>query len=796
MKYKTIICTAALFFIHFFSIIAQVDFYIVSGEIIDEVTSIEIKGTKINIPRFVKSFKTDNSGKFKFALPEGRFNIVVEKEGYNIKQIELELHNDTTIVLKLKSELKQTLLDQVEIVANRKVKVNKTEPGLTRLTQLDVQNLPTLGGEKDIVKGLQTLPGVQQAYEGSANLVVRGGSPDQNLYLLDNVKIYNTNHAFGLVSSYNPDMVKSIDFYRGGFPACYGGFISSVLDVKSKDFVPKKIDGNIDLGLISGAANFTSPLPLNGSIIISARRSVIDLYPLLSSSLDILPYSFHDYAAKLMFNKNKHNISIGFFTSNDIMTLGTPRSNIHSIEDIFTNNWGSNMVNISHNYNYNKTCNNNLQVFYSGYNLISQEEYKGPKSSSNFTESTNSAISSMGISNNLHFSLSDSINFSIGADFIHNKFNPAYLKGNDSSGNIKYNYIQPNSMNETGLFIESDIKLPFNIAIRPGIRYDIYNTTDKNFYYLQIRFVIQKKIFKENYLKFSYSQNVQATHLLTNTGFGVPNDIWLPSSRNLPPELAKQYTLGYYSTFSELTITVEYFYKSMNNIITYLDGHGSNDIEKSYVDKSNIWSNTIAQGNGKSNGFEIFVEKSRGRFTGWASYTLSWSVNQFGKIDNNKEFWSPYDRRHVINLIGVFALNSNWRLSLNWQFMSGQPITIPTYCYVVVNKNLIDNHTYINEDEPTLVWGYGTRNGSRMIPIHHLDLSINRNLDLKHFFGSFEIGCYNVYNRQNPYYYYGTINGTADGSQFGTIKSISLFPAIPYFSIKWFPFHKQIVNKL
>jgi hypothetical protein len=772
---------------------AQRDFYIVSGEVTDSVTSIEIKGATINIPKFVKSFKTDNSGKFKFALPDGRYNITIEKEGYIIKQIELDLHNDTFLVSRLQSELKQTLIEQVEIIANRKVTVKKTEPGLIRMTQSEIQYLPILGGEKDIIKGLQTLPGVQQAYEGSASLIVRGGSPDQNLYLLDDVKIYNTNHAFGLLSSYNPALIKSIDFYRGGFPSRYSGFISSVLDVKTKDYIPSQVDGSIDLGIISGAVNLTSPLPLNSGIIISARRTFIDLYSKMNGNSDIIPYSFHDYSGKFLLNKNKHKFSMGFFTSYDVMAFNKSRTNDQSLGSKFDNRWGTTMVNITHNYSINNIFDHNLQLYFTSYSLSSKEEYKGSSPGSNFTGSINSTLSTFGISENLDFTIADSINFRIGGNFIHNIYDPAFLRGNDSSDNILYRYVPKSSMNETGLYFESDIKLPLNFTVRPGLRYDIFKTTDKNYKFLQLRFAIQNKFYKENYLKFSYSQNVQASHLLTNTGLGVPYDLWLPASKILSPQLAQQYTLGYYSSFSVFTITVEYFYKTMKNIITYLDGHGSFDIIRSYVDKSNIWNETITRGNGKSNGFELFVEKSRGRYTGWISYTLSWAENQFGMIDNNKQFLSPYDRRHIINVAGALALNKNWRLSLNWQFMSGQPITIPKYYYIVYNKNLIDNHTYIMED-PTLVWGYGTRNGSRMLPVHHLDFSIRRSIDLKNFYGYCEIGCYNIYNRKNPYCYYGKIEYTLNGIAYGTIKSISLFPIIPYFSIKWFPFHKKSIN--
>jgi|GEM_PF-1294219 len=778
---------ALLWFIQLSGVLfSQTDFYTLSGIIYDEESSVEIKGAAIRIPKFVKSFKTDALGQFSFTLPEGKYSIVVEKEDYEPRQFEIHLKSDTMLTIPLKSLYKVSIIEDVVVVANQKIAINRSIPGLTRLAQVDVQNLPALGGEKDIVKGLQTLPGVQQSYEGSASLVVRGGTPDQNLYLLDNVRIYNTNHAFGLISTYNPNIIKTIDFYRGGFPANYGGFISSVLDVKTKDEIKDSLDGSIDLGIISGSVFLSSPLMKHGSIILASRRTFIDLLSKISADAnEIIPYSFSDYAAKLMFNRNNRKLSIGFFKSFDNISFRKSRTGNTSVESKSESIWGTEMLNASYQYSINKNLNNEFQIYYTSYRLSSEEEYKTKDSDLDFRGSINSILASVGATNSLHMIILDSLEILAGADFMHHIFNPAFLKGNSSNVNFVHYYIPKSYLNETGIFVESVIKLPLNIIFRPGIRYDTYQTNKKTYNYALLRSALQLMVFRNHYLKLAFSQTAQPIHLVSNVGLGPPVDIWLPASEILTPQKANQYTLGYYFTLKSYTVTFEYFEKYMRNIVTYLDGHGSFDIIKSYTDKSEIWTEAFTQGYGHANGFELFIEKTRGIYTGWVSYTLSWSKNVFEKLNNNEEFWSPYDRRHVINIAGSIQLSKDWKISLNWQYMSGQPITMPKYYYIVENNRLINNQNYIYAD-PVLVWGYGKRNSERMKAVHHLDLCIRRNISSGKFIGNVEIGLYNLYNRKNPYYYYGKYDGKV------SIKSVSLFPIIPYFSVRWYPFRKSL----
>lgn len=762
---------------------AQSYFFVVTGKVIDNVTEIELKGAKISIPKLGKVFISDSNGDFKFALTRGKYEILIENVEYIPIQMVINLQCDTFIVIPLKDKVKQILLEEVKVFAHQKVNVKEAKPGLIGLTQIEVQNIPTLGGEKDIIKAIQTLPGVHPACEGSAGLVVRGGAPEQNLYLLDNVRLYNTNHGYGLLSSYNPAMVKSVDFYRGGFPARYGGFVSSVLDVKSKEAIPENLDGSLDLGIISSSINLSSPLPYNGGVIVSGRRTFLDLIANLSSDYNLIPYSFYDFSSKLIFGKDKHFISLGYYTSKDVMKM--EQNNGGNLdENKFTNKWGTNMVNLTSRYIPNNRVNNEFQIFYTSYKLSLKDEYVSSKSNLNFNSEVLSSISTLGASNILNFQLFDSIDVSVGGNLFHHSYNPAQVSGSYDSQSINFSYIPSSVVLETGLFAELNIELPLSITLVPGLRYDIFNYSSTTTDFLQWRLAAQKKLFKNNYLKFSYTQNVQASHYLSNTGIGVPVDVWLPASDILPEQKAQQITLGVYSSLKDYTITLECFYKKMYNILSYLDGHSSIDFLRSYSDASLVWDKTLTQGTGNAKGLEFFIEKSAGRFSGWSSYTLSWSINQFDKLNYGNEFWSPYDRRHALNIAGGYLLNKNWRIGFNWQYMSGQPVTMPLSYYVVDNENLINGNNY--RGEHTLVWEYGIRNNFRMKSTHHLDINIKRNLNEKRFKGSLEIGCYNVYNRKNPYYYFGKLE-YSDGNIYGVIKGVSLFPAIPYFNIKWNP---------
>jgi len=300
---------------------AQTDFCIIAGNTIDKQTNLEIDKVEISILKLNKTFKSSKSGLFKFALPKGTYELYIEHPEYISKYVTITLNVDTLIQIRLQAKIKQTLVEEVEVIADRKVDIEKNMQGMTKMTSTNIQNIPLIGGEKDIVKGLQTLPGVQQSFEGSSDIIVRGGSPDQNLYLFDNVRLYNTNHAFGLLSSYNPYIVKSVDFYRGGFPAHYGGFISSILNVKSKNLIPNKYDGSIELGIISASLNLTLPIDSNSGAIFSIRRSFYDIATFFSDNSERFPQHFADYSFKYNYKKNKHSIASGLFITKDKMSF-------------------------------------------------------------------------------------------------------------------------------------------------------------------------------------------------------------------------------------------------------------------------------------------------------------------------------------------------------------------------------------------------------------------------------------------------------------------------------------------
>ncbi|MDY0197756.1 MAG: TonB-dependent receptor plug domain-containing protein [Tenuifilaceae bacterium] len=771
--------------------LSQPFFFVVSGKVIDADTELEIEGAKVSLPVLSKTFQTNSDGTFKFALSQGAYFIEVEKNEYQLLQVNIDLRRDTFLLINLKTEIKQTMLDEIVIVGNRKVKIEELNSGLTTLSQIDVQNIPTLGGEKDIVKGIQSLPGVQQSFESSAGLVVRGGSPDQNLYLLDNVRIYNTNHCFGLLSSYNPSMVKSVDFYRGGFPSKFSGFVSSVLDVKSKNGVPDRIEGSIDLGLISSSANFSSKISDNGGIIISGRRTFLDLLSKIETDQGLIPYKFFDFSTKLIYKSRKHLFNLLYSTSKDVMVFDQGNK-LGNKGNVFTNKWGTDLVSFSIESSFTNEISNELQIYYSDYKFSSLNEYYGSNSTIDFSSEIISSISTLGFSNNTQTKLSENLKFSFGGNVLKHFYKPAYIVGMDSSKTIEYSYIPNANVIESGFFGESKLNLPFEFSLMSGIRYDIFIRSSHTNAYLQGRFLLQKKIYENLFLKFSFTQNIQGSHYLSNSGMGVPVDVWLPSVEIFPEQKAWQFTAGIYSSISDYTFTLECFYKKMNNIITYKDGHSSADFLLSYNNSNLSWGKSIAQGRGESKGVEFFLEKPSGRLTGWFSYTLSWATNKFEMINNGKEYWSPYDRRHVLSIVFSYKLLKKWRANINWQFMSGQPVTLPIYYYLIENNEIINGSSF--GENVTLVWGYGERNNSRMIPTHHLDISFKREINKEKFKGSIEVGCYNVYGRKNPYYYFGKIEINENGDKYGALKAVSIFPAIPYFSFKWYPF--STFNKL
>jgi hypothetical protein len=457
-------------------------------------------------------------------------------------------------------------------------------------------------------------------------------------------------------------------------------------------------------------------------------------------------------------------------------------------EEKFTSLWGTNVISASSNYTISPKAANHFQVFYSSYRLSNIDELIAEDQISSYLTKFKSGISSFGASNTFNFTVLDSVNFSVGGIILHNSYKPAEIRGKEGLNSISYSFIKPTTVIETGLFADATVKLPFGFSVVPGIRFDIFKYSEKTSPFWQLRLIAQKKIFNDNYLKASYTETVQASHYLSNTGMGMPVDVWLPSSHNLPEQKSKQVTMGGYFDLKGITVTAEVFYKEMSNIISYKDGYSSTDIFQSYLNTDLSYKSIVTQGNGVAKGLELFVEKSSGKHTGWVSYTLSWSENKFDELNNGVSFWSPYDRRHVLNITYAQRISKKWRIDINWQFMSGQPVTLPIYYYVVDNTEIIQGNSLpVPDGRNTLVWGYGARNNARMVSMHHLDFNIKREIKTSKFKGSVDIGCYNVYNRKNPYFYYGKLEYNTDGTVYGAIKGVSLFPAIPYISIKWYP---------
>lgn len=444
------------------------------------------------------------------------------------------------------------------------------------------------------------------------------------------------------------------------------------------------------------------------------------------------------------------------------------------------------MISASSLYNLDQNKTNLFQAFYSSYRLSNTDEYIVKEQNASYMTKIKSSISTLGASNTFNFPVFDSINISVGGNFLYTRFKPADISGIIGLTSYSYSYIQPTKVIETALFADASMKLPLGFTLVPGIRFDMFKYSKKNAQFWQLRLIAQKKLHTNSFLKASYTETVQASHLLSNTGMGMPLDLWLPSSENLLEQQSKQFTFGGYCNLNGIIITAEVFYKKMSNIITYKDGHSSSDLIQMYVSTDLNLNNIVTQGDGNAKGLELFIEKSSGKHTGWISYTLSWSENRFDKLNNGIPFWSPYDRRHVLNITYAQRISKKWRLDINWQFMSGQPVTLPIYYYIVDNTELIEG-SGLSGEFSTIVWGYGSRNNARMVPMHHLDINLKREIKTSKFKGSIDIGCYNIYSRKNPYFYYGKLEHSSDGSSYGVIKGVSLFPAIPYVSLKWYP---------
>ena len=761
--------------------------YTISGYISEKGSKENLPGVNIYIPKLKTGTTTNTYGFYSITLPADSVEFVVSYVGFQTQHFKFLLDSNKPLDIALET----AQLNEVVVTSTKTERISQD----VRMSKVDIpieqiKNMPALLGEKDVMKTIQLLPGVQKGSEGSSGIYVRGGGPDQNLIILDDATVYNANHLFGFFSLFNGDALKSVELTKGGFPARYGGRLSSVIDMQMKDGDKEKIRGEAGIGLLSSRLTLEGPIKKDkASFLFSARRTYIDLLmrPFMSRASDAkVGYYFYDFNAKLNYvidYKNKLYLS-GYFGKDKFYLKESKIDASNGITSRGGIDWGNATATLRWNHLINEKLFSNVSLIFT--NFLFDINFKNKDASNNAQFRYFSGIRDYSLKADFDYFLNTKHTIKAGLYATYHFFRPDAIVLKDSyQGTESLNITSVTKINtyETALYAEDDFKISSKWRANGGIRLSNFNVRSKSYFNPEPRLSLRYSILSDLSLKASYSSMNQYIHLLSNSGIGLPSDLWVPSTDRVKPQQSSQVALGIAKDLklkdANYEISIEGYYKKSKNIIGYKEG--ASFISLSGIDLSDeyrfTYEDIVTSGKCDSYGAEFFFQKKTGKFTGWIGYTLSWTWLQFNELNFGKRFPARYDRRHDISLVGTYKITERITLSAVWVYGTGNAITLPlsTYSTPVLpysNNNGGYSNIFAND--------YGDKNSFRMSAYHRLDISVQFHKQRKHFERIFEFGVYNVYNRHNAFYYDTVVD--PDTKQTKLIQ-VSLFPIIP--SVSW-----------
>lgn len=734
--------------------LAAQDKVTLSGYIKDKQTGEGLIGVNVFIKETSTGVATNPYGFYSITLPSATYRIVVSYLGYQQQTVTLDLTSNKSLDFPLEADV----LELQEVVVNAKDQEANESP--TRSIVMDIgrlKKMPALVGEPDLIKMVQMMPGVITAAEGTSSYFVRGGSSDQNLILMDEAPIYDPSHLLGLVSVFNSDVIKESELYRGGIPASFGGRLSSVMDVRTKDGNNQNFSGTGGISPLAGRFALEGPIKKDkASFLLSGRRSFVDLFLNLTNARSSV--FFHDYNLKLNWKTSASNrFFISAYSGRDQFRL--------------TNNgfeWGNNTITFRWNHLFSPKLFSNTSLIGSEF----QYELSSRSNSSSFN--WRSFVREFSLKQDFNYFLSPKSEMSFGYQGTLHVYSPTDIRPIGNRNNVTPIRLEQLYALDHGLYASMKHNLN-KWKIGYGIRFSAWqqvgpskvdeyvnkNGQDirartlqyeqgkviKSYVNLEPRLSVRYILNSSNSLNVSYQRMVQNSHLVNVGTLPLPFNTWYPSGYYLKPQLADQVTLGYNRNFRENTwhTGIEVYYKDMNQVTDF-------------ADRAEVFFNenlpvTFRQGKSWSYGVELMVEKKIGRLTGFANYTWSKTDRQIPGVNNGNIFPSNFDRRHSFNATATYELNKRWTFSAAFMYASGRPITLP------IGRYELDG---LNVD-----W-FGERNSTRLPDAHRLDLSATLHGKQTGRFKSYWVfSIYNVYGQKNPFAITTRVAQDANGNTIG-----------------------------
>jgi hypothetical protein len=731
-----------------------------------------LPGATVAVPTLGLGTATETDGTYQLSLPAGPQQVVVSFVGYATQTADIKLTRNQHYNFTLAAS--QSALGEVVVQGQQslKDKLTSTQMGVEHLSVREAKLLPALFGEVDILKTLQLKPGVQSGGEGTSGLFVRGGSSDQNLILLDNVLVYNPNHLFGLFSVFNSDAVQSVDLYKAGFPAQFGGRLSSVVDVKLREGDRQKFTTSGGIGLISSRLSFEGPINKGkGSFLVSGRRTYFDIFTRALNRANagkedyspIPDYYFYDFNAKANYTLGeKDQLFLTGYLGRDIFGFTSP----NGFKSNFT--WGNTLgvLRWQHVFSPRLTLNTSAAVTSYKYDLNNSIDQ--------FSFNLGSTIRDYTQRVDLDYVPNERHTIKAGALLTEHQFGVGRLQRSSQDNTVNYGSDVNYTGQEAGLYASDNFKASDKLQLEGGLRLSGFRSGSDTYGGIEPRASARYSLSDKVALKGSYALMYQYVHLVSNSGASLPTDIWYPSRLSVKPERSQQVSTG--ASFllgdGKYLLTNEVYYKWAHNVIDFKDGaqiFANNDLDSQFL-----------FGRGWAYGNELYLEKKTGKTTGWIGYTLAWTKRNFPPqlgttgINGGRDFYPNYDRRHNLNIVVLHQLSSRINLTASFVYTSGAPTTLPLGRFALQD---------IYQGGIQAIPVYPDRNSYRLIPYHRLDLGMVYKLRPSRIGGDRDLtfSIYNAYNRRNAYFiYFDQLRDKATDRITGfAARQVSLFPLIP-----------------
>lgn len=753
--------------------------FTLSGYILDASSKETLIGASVYLPELNQGTTSNEYGFYSLTLPKAEYEMHFSYLGYKQEETMINLDSDQTYSSEL---ILENQLSEVVITDDATtLRHSETKMSVHKLSLDKLEAIPVLMGERDLIKMIQLMPGIQSGSEGSTGLYVRGGGPDQNLILIDGVPIYNVNHLFGFLSTLNGEAIKNAEIYKGGFPARFGGRLSSIMDIRMKEGNMEEMHGSISMGLISGRFNLEGPIKKNKtSFHISGRRTWLDAITgpaqRASNATERNNYFFYDLNAKVNHKfSEKSRLFFGTYLGKDYLKY---RYRLNSEKEDGDLMWGNWISSLRWNYRVTPKLFANTTVYNSFYDFeFSDIISRSPDSEIGYIDTYNSKskIRDYGAKVDLNYLPSPGHHIRFGLGAIQHNFTPtvnfqSFQEGSEPPVTITQAAKETKAI-EASAYIENDMAITSKIRLNAGVHFSHFNVNNINYSSVQPRAALSYGLNDISSVKLSYSNMTQFLHLLASPGLGLPTDLWVPSTDIVKPEHSVQYALGYTRSLSQsLELTVEGYYKTLGNVLEYKSGFN-------IFTGSDNWEEKVLVGDGHSYGAEVMLEKRIGKTTGWIGYTWSRSFRNFPDIAQGKTFPYKYDRRHDISIAATHKLNDRIDFGLIWVYGTGNTYTLGANNYNALGAGAEPLYATGLISQLQTINHVPNRNNQRAPAYHRLDLSVNFHKLKKRGKRTWSFGFYNAYSRQNPFTV--TLAERPDNNEL-YLKQTSLIPIIPF----------------